>query len=387
MRVLHAKIHLIVAILVSELSSATIYLTDGDMTTAYASLPALFGKSLEDGKTYQARLQFLHENPYLCEPVDVNASSFVKPRAPKAGGNATSSALASVTPPIAILAARGSCPFQRKAEIAEAIDPSVEFLIVYNFNYDSEDTLVPMYSEFGDTRLALLSVTHRTGQSLKVRIKDTEDLEPEVYRQGGPLMQLDSELPEGLLSVDDLRDLLLSAVGLFFMLISFSGCVMILAGAYGQHLQVRDGRVVVIATGPGPRRHLLTESDIQLLKDEAAAAGESSTAPSDADAVCSVCLDEFAEDSSSMVLPCSHRFHADCIVPWLTERQSKCPLCKFDVGAHIRERTASDNKPSWLDQWLRRRWTAVDAEPTGDGVIISPEEMEPELELTEQRLT
>merc|ERR1712129_230037 len=44
---------------------------------------------------------------------------------------------------------------------------------------------------------------------------------------------------------------------------------------------------------------------------------------------CSICLDEFEEGGMLRVLlPCRHMFHTDCIVPWLTERKTYCPLCK-----------------------------------------------------------
>lgn len=57
---------------------------------------------------------------------------------------------------------------------------------------------------------------------------------------------------------------------------------------------------------------------------------------------CAVCLDELVTDApggdsenSTLCLPCSHEFHLACIVPWLTERQGTCPLCKFDVLQYI----------------------------------------------------
>jgi hypothetical protein len=50
---------------------------------------------------------------------------------------------------------------------------------------------------------------------------------------------------------------------------------------------------------------------------------------------CAICLDEFENKEKVRVLPCKHRFHEDCLVPWLTERHSSCPLCKFDVLQHI----------------------------------------------------
>ena len=32
---------------------------------------------------------------------------------------------------------------------------------------------------------------------------------------------------------------------------------------------------------------------------------------------CSVCMDDFKLDEETRKLPCNHRYHNDCIVPWL----------------------------------------------------------------------
>jgi hypothetical protein len=47
---------------------------------------------------------------------------------------------------------------------------------------------------------------------------------------------------------------------------------------------------------------------------------------------CSICIDDFEAGERIRVLPkCHHAFHTDCIMPWLTERQGCCPLCKTSV--------------------------------------------------------
>jgi hypothetical protein len=48
--------------------------------------------------------------------------------------------------------------------------------------------------------------------------------------------------------------------------------------------------------------------------------------------VCSICIDEFEDGEKIRLLPrCGHAFHTECILPWLTERQGCCPLCKTSV--------------------------------------------------------
>jgi hypothetical protein len=47
---------------------------------------------------------------------------------------------------------------------------------------------------------------------------------------------------------------------------------------------------------------------------------------------CSICIDEFEDGEPIRLLPrCKHAFHTECIMPWLTERQGCCPLCKASV--------------------------------------------------------
>lgn len=303
----------------------------------YASLPALFGKLMSEDTVYQARLQFLRENPYLCDQIS-SPSTFVEPPA----SSSTNSS-------VVLLAARGECSFQRKAEVAQQLE-SVDYLIVYNYNYDSEDTLVPMYSEFGDTRLVLLSVTHRTGQTLKRYIASQEE---SVLEQGGPFVGLDSLPPEGLMSIDDLQNMLLSAFGFLMMLISLSGCIMVLAGTYG-HVQQQHQ----------PSRRLLTIEQVHSLPKQVP------ERTNDEDFSCAVCFESFESEVPVTVLPCQHYFHTECIGPWLTERQAKCPLCKHDVSQHV-----EDQEWTWFWMLRRRRWTRVQT---------SPPPLAPMIEMTEQ---
>lgn len=45
---------------------------------------------------------------------------------------------------------------------------------------------------------------------------------------------------------------------------------------------------------------------------------------------CAVCQDAFAAGDATAVLPCGHRFHSDCIAPWL-DLHNSCPSCRFEL--------------------------------------------------------
>ncbi|KAF5191946.1 E3 ubiquitin-protein ligase ring1 [Thalictrum thalictroides] len=46
--------------------------------------------------------------------------------------------------------------------------------------------------------------------------------------------------------------------------------------------------------------------------------------------LCAVCKDEISTEEQAKLLPCSHYYHADCILPWLNIRNT-CPVCRFEL--------------------------------------------------------
>lgn len=45
---------------------------------------------------------------------------------------------------------------------------------------------------------------------------------------------------------------------------------------------------------------------------------------------CSVCLDDFEIGMVAKEMPCKHKFHVDCLLPWL-ELHCSCPVCRFEL--------------------------------------------------------
>ncbi|XP_062214209.1 E3 ubiquitin-protein ligase SIRP1-like [Phragmites australis] len=45
---------------------------------------------------------------------------------------------------------------------------------------------------------------------------------------------------------------------------------------------------------------------------------------------CSVCLEDFEMGAEAKEMPCQHKFHSHCILPWL-EFHSSCPICRFQL--------------------------------------------------------
>ncbi|KAL9100428.1 MAG: hypothetical protein Q9163_004193 [Psora crenata] len=53
--------------------------------------------------------------------------------------------------------------------------------------------------------------------------------------------------------------------------------------------------------------------------------------PVDSGLACSVCTDDFIKGQDTRVLPCKHKFHPECIDPWLLNVSGTCPLCRIDL--------------------------------------------------------
>ena len=60
---------------------------------------------------------------------------------------------------------------------------------------------------------------------------------------------------------------------------------------------------------------------------------------------CSVCLDDFEIGAEAKEMPCKHKFHSGCIMPWL-ELHCSCPVCRFQLPADETKRDADASRNS-----------------------------------------
>ncbi|KAI7819934.1 hypothetical protein BC939DRAFT_459044 [Gamsiella multidivaricata] len=52
------------------------------------------------------------------------------------------------------------------------------------------------------------------------------------------------------------------------------------------------------------------------------------------EAICAICLGDYAPAETIRFLPCQHHFHLECVDQWLLTDKS-CPLCKHDIDRPV----------------------------------------------------
>ncbi|KAF2549816.1 hypothetical protein F2Q68_00034083 [Brassica cretica] len=45
---------------------------------------------------------------------------------------------------------------------------------------------------------------------------------------------------------------------------------------------------------------------------------------------CAICLDQLKTGETLVHLPCTHKFHSICLLPWL-DTNAYCPYCRMDI--------------------------------------------------------
>lgn len=267
--------------------------------------------------------------------------------------------------PIAVLVERGMCTFYEKALMASKYGQAIQYIIVYDDEVSTD--LVPMSSEF-TTNITLLFVSSLSGQEIRNFIvrnfitegRNSDMNETEASDEIGIFVEIDGVSP--IINTPypalNMAAYFLAAMSGFLAFLIFFGCILICA-QFGWITAAPDehGRIVLFAGGPGIRitdgvrmirNSLLTQEQVMKL-DEEEYEEQSTTLDGDGNkgenerCCCAICLDEFQPKEKVRILPCKHRFHEPCLIPWLTERHASCPLCKFDVLQHIIEKEKNND--------------------------------------------
>lgn len=82
------------------------------------------------------------------------------------------------------------------------------------------------------------------------------------------------------------------------------------------------------------------------------------------DLVCAICKELFTLGNETTQLPCLHLYHAHCIVPWLSARNS-CPLCRYELPTD--DKDYEEGKQNVLD-------LSEDSSSSADGTDAGEEE-------------
>ena len=52
--------------------------------------------------------------------------------------------------------------------------------------------------------------------------------------------------------------------------------------------------------------------------------------PFESEEICIICYDLFEQNDSVNMLKCKHKFHKNCLLPWV-QKNNKCPICRFKI--------------------------------------------------------
>lgn len=274
----------------------------------FDSMPAVFGLPWVSHIQYQAHLQVISGRQFLCENDDtIVESSGDRRRLQHTEPHATNDDL-----PIALLVSRGACSFEEKSREAMKFR-NVAFVIIYDDR--SRTQLVPMSASDKEPIFdRMLFVSHTTGLQLRQILNEQSNNSTDT---GGLIITMDSRIPDYNYGRDDSEEWVMAAMSGVFAFIACIGCLLVCVQA--GFLPAADPSIF------GGERLMTVE---QVHKLPSVDYGEE---PQTHQTSCAICIEEYEQRDKLRQLPCKHVFHTECVIPWLTERHSSCPLCKNEV--------------------------------------------------------
>jgi Ring finger domain len=263
-----------------------------------------------------------------------------------------------------------------KAYVAMKAFPVISHMIVYDNELSGALVSMQETTSADNVTLGMLFISHRAGAILRMAL---ENQTLEVMEAGGPIVHLNGLDP--LSDPPSLQTWILITMSGFFCFVVVFGCILVFV-QLGIIPVNGAGQIILSQEALRRSRRLLTMEEVARLQvggdlhsqvapssaitqpseesaegldnegrqkttidnPEGAEAAQIPALHTDAeeDHSCAVCLDDLdlctigePGTSTTLCLPCKHKFHVDCIVPWLTERHATCPLCKFDVMQFI----------------------------------------------------
>jgi len=305
----------------------------------YTSQPASFGQVFQFGFQYPARAQVLENDPYLCGGPGIEEEMLEEKKGtvvvPKDGMG------------VLLLAKKGKCSYERKARVAMLYGPAelVSFVVVYNDNTNENAKLETMSAKNSrGISVGMLFISYKSGTDIRRKI----EYENDAFKYAGGLPVIVDSFTPWVKPY--------GWMGMSLMLFSCLGSFILCCNA--GYIR-RDGGVIILGSSPtSETNQLLTPEDVMNLPEiEFKHSMESNANNACERSMCSashlgvnifdnesccVCLEDYEDGDKLRILPCKHAFHSQCILPWLTERQPTCPLCK----AHIEVENESDDDTS-----------------------------------------
>ncbi|KAI0528574.1 hypothetical protein KFK09_001116 [Dendrobium nobile] len=281
----------VVLFLLLRFAAANVVLVGRNISKSFIDVDATFTRPISES----GEAGFL----YLAEPIDACAQLNV-------------SVVNGSTSPF-VLIIRGGCTFHDKVKNAQ--NAGFKAAIVYD-NIHSHG-LVTMAGRSEDINIHAVFISKASGEELKKYVNHTD-----VQLWIIPYFE---NSPWAIWAISFTSLLALSAM--------LAACFFV-RRRRSSHLRRGDSQVHVFH---GMSNQLVQVMPSQLFSKVLQGDSTSKT--------CAICLEDYRVGEKLRILPCHHRFHANCVDSWLTMWRTFCPVCKQDAQASHGSVPASETTP------------------------------------------